>query len=888
MADRLGSYRAKRDFTVTPEPAPSAQAGPGTRLFVVQKHAARRAGLHYDFRLEHDGVLWSWAVPKGPSLDPADRRMAIHVEDHPLDYADFQGDIPDGEYGAGHVETWDRGTWEPLEDPASGMAQGHLRFVLHGERLQGRFSLVRSHRMDPRKPEAWLLIKAEEAAAPTAPGPPRPAPRAGAKRTRIAAPLAPPKPELCTLVDAPPEGEGWLSEIKFDGYRIIAVIDGGAVQLRTRNGLDWADRMPRLAAAFSAIPATTAILDGELVALDPKGASSFPALQAALKAGRDDTLVWYGFDLLHLDGTDWTGAPLHERKAALQRIVPWSNTLRYSDHVANAAAAMLSQACGMGLEGIVCKRADAPYRPGRGNDWVKVKCVGREEFAVIGFTPPSGSREGLGALQLGYYDPSGTLHYAGAVGTGFTAPVLRSLRAQLDPLVAEALPGMLVSGDPVDRTTVWVEPKLVAEVRFAAWSGAGRLRHAAFLGLRADKEAEDIVREPADPEAARGSLGATGTPRRGWHGAVPPRPREAAMAAKPPAPPRTMATPAPGSAVLKPSKAPTRPAIVVASKPQAARASVGHVEISHPDRPLWPGISKRDLAEYWQAVAPAALPGLAARPLSILRCPGGIAAEQFFQKNGHGYLPPAIREGRAGSLSFIAIDDADGLYAMSQMSAIELHAWGAPETDPDKPDILVFDLDPGEGVAFSQVVEAAHDVRERLRALKLESLCRTTGGKGLHVVVPLRPEAGWGAAKPFCRAFAEAMSADSPERYLAHLKIADRTGKILIDWLRNGKGSTAIASFSPRARPGAGVATPLTWDEVTPTLDPAAFTLRTVPQRLAGASARAWADMDRIDQTLPRLPAPARTPSKAPASPAPATPTGRTRIVVAHKPKPRT
>lgn len=682
------------------------------------------------------------------------------------------------------------------------------------------------------------------------------APPAG---TRRAALPARPEPELCTLVDEAPEGPDWVSEIKFDGYRIMAVLDRGSVRLVTRNGLDWAARMPDLAAAFLQLGAETAVLDGELVALTAEGVSSFPALQAALKAGRDGELVWFGFDLLHLNGRDWRDASLLDRKAALEAMAPWSGMLRYSEHVVGQAQAMHSRACGMGLEGIVCKRADAPYRPGRGRNWVKVKCMGREEFIVVGFTPPAGSRVGLGALQLGYFDPSGRLHYAGAVGSGFTREVLTGLRRQLDTLVAEP-PDMLVSGDPVEPATTWVRPALVAEVRYTAWSGAGRLRHPVFLGLREDKPVGEIIREPADPDAGRTKLQLRpGQRRREWHGAVPPLPAAVALAVT----------------------APKVSRIVKASKPKAPRATVGHVELSHPDRMLWPGISKQDLAVYWQTMAEHALPGLAARPLSILRCPGGIEGETFFQKNGHGYLPHQIREGHAGKQPYLAIDDAEGLFAMAQMSAVELHAWGAPEADALKPDMLVFDLDPGEGVPFGWVVEAAREVRARLRQLKLESLCRTTGGKGLHVVVPLKPEAGWDTVKPFCRAFAETMAQDSPERYVAHLKIADRAGKILVDWLRNGLGATAVGSYSPRARPGAGVATPLAWTEVSPKLDPSRFTLKTVPQRLARRTSDPWGDMGRMDQRLPRLDLPGNSGAR------PARASTTTRIVTARKPQSR-
>ncbi len=870
----IRTYRAKRDFTVTREPAPSADAAPAGSMFVVQKHAAQRAGLHWDFRLEHGGVLWSWAVPRGPSLDPADRRMAIHVEDHPVEYAAFQGSIPDGEYGAGTVETWDRGTWHPVDDPAAGMAKGHLHFTLDGTRLHGRFSLVRGRRRG--KQDAWFLVKHEDGFA--RPGQTAPvieqavplvtgrrggaqAPAPGAVKGRLPEEQA---PELCGLAKAPPADDGWLTEMKFDGYRILAAKDGGAVRLLTRNGLDWAERMPSLAAAVAALPVGRALIDGELVALRPDGVSSFPGLQAALKAGQDDTLVFYAFDLLHLDGWDLRPCRLVDRKAALKLMLPPSTALRFSEHVDTPPAALFDTACRLKLEGVVCKKAGSRYRAGRSTDWLKVKCGDREELVVLGWTPPGGSRQGFGSLHLGYYDDRGRLHYAGGVGSGFNGADLVGIRAQLDALAAPgAPPGMLVSGDPIDGAVTWVRPALVAEVSFTGWSGAGRIRHGVFLGLREDKPAAAVVREVADPAAARTGFKGKGASGKRFHGAIPPLP------VSPPLP-----APRPAAQAAR---------IVVAKAPQKARELVAGVELTHSDRELWPGITKKHLAEYWQAVAPHALPGLARRPLSILRCPDGIAGETFFQKNGHGYLPHQIREAHGGGQPFLAIDDLSGLVAMAQMSAIELHAWGAAEDDPLHPDQLVFDLDPGEGVAFADVVAAALDVRTRLRAVRLDSFCRTTGGKGLHVVVPLRPKAGWDLVKPFCRAFAETMAADAPDRYVAHLKIADRSGKILVDWLRNGLGSTAVSSFCPRARPGAGVATPLAWKEVVPSLDPASFTLLTVPARLAKLKADPWAGFRDADQVLPEL-KPAQ--KDAPARPAAPRVPG-TRIVTARKPKPR-
>ncbi len=450
----IRAYRAKRDFTRTAEPAPApAIGGEGAPMFVVQKHNARRAGLHWDFRLEHGGVLWSWAVRKGPSLDPADRRLAAHVEDHPLDYADFQGSIPEGQYGAGEVATWDRGTWEPIGDPEAAMRKGDLQFVLHGTRLNGRFHLVRLNRRERSRQDAWFLIKGHDeherpgidalALEDEVPPPAPPAketggrakrPPAGAVRGALPREQA---PELASIAEAPPEGEGWVSEIKFDGYRLLARIDHGEVRLLTRNGHDWADRLPAVAKAVAALGVRTALLDGELVALRESGASSFPDLQAALSDGNDSQLTFFLFDLLHLNGWDLRPCALRDRKQALAALADWRGMLRYSDHVEGHTAELRRRACGMGLEGILCKRADAPYRPGRGKDWLKVKCQGREELIVLGWTLPGGSRTGLGSLQLGYHDEAGRLHYAGGVGTGFTERELTELRGRLDALAAE-------------------------------------------------------------------------------------------------------------------------------------------------------------------------------------------------------------------------------------------------------------------------------------------------------------------------------------------------------------------------------------------------------------------------------------------------------------------
>ncbi len=855
----IRTYRAKRDFTVTAEPPPadSSASAADAPIFVVQKHAAHRAGLHWDFRLEHGGVLWSWAVRKGPSLDPVDKRIAAHVEDHPLDYAGFQGTIPDGQYGAGTVETWDRGTWQPLGDPDAGMRKGELTFVLHGTRLSGRFHLVRLKPKPGRRSsqDSWLLFKGHDeferagvdAAAIEASTPLPPAPEAPA---RAPAPGAVPgalpssqAPQLAAVADEPPEGEDWISEIKFDGYRLLIFKDNGAVRVVTRNGNDWTGRLPAVAAAVALLRVGSALLDGELVALLPDGLSSFPDLQAALSAGQDERLYYYVFDLLHLDGWDLRDCSLLDRKRVLAGLDAWQGMLRYSDHHAGDTGPMRREACRIGLEGIICKRGDAPYQPGRSHGWLKVKCRGREEFVVLGWTPPAGSRTGLGSVHLCYYDPAGNLHYAGGAGSGFSQAELQSVRAELDARASDPPRGLLIAGDPIERSIRWVRPELVAEVQYTGWSGAGRVRQAVFLGLREDKEAREVVRDPPDPEAKRTPR----TPRRTPHpGPLPEGEGAVDAPVKPTTPPLPPAGEGRGEG--------KRPRIVTARPPKAPTDQLGDVALTHPDRELWPGITKRDLAEYWRAVAEHALPGLAHRPLAIVRCPEGIDGQHFFQKREHGHMPGQIRAGEAAKAPYLAIDDLNGLYALTQISAIELHAWGAAEADPLHPDQIVMDLDPGEDVEFEAVVRAAHDLRERLASLGLESFPRTTGGKGLHVVAPLVPRVGWDEVKAFCHALAETMSQEEPDRFLPTLKKIDRRGRILIDWLRNGLGATAIASFCPRARPGATVATPLGWNEVTPKLDPAAFTLRSVPQRLARLRKAPWEGFEAARRPLPEIP----------------------------------
>ncbi len=850
-ADRYGE---KRDFARTPEPSGTGAKKRAARrgaapIFVVQKHHASR--LHWDFRLEHDGALWSWAVPKGPSLDPGHKRLAVHVEDHPVEYASFEGTIPAGNYGAGTVEIWDRGTWQPVAaDAGRALAEGELKFHLSGTRLHGGFVLVRLKPRPREKAENWLLIKEHDESeqpgadadalestplrAASAPAGKR-KPAAGPRKRRLpqGADALPDRqaPQLASLAADAPTGPGWISEIKFDGYRMLCRKQGGQVRILTRNGLDWTARVPALAAAVAALPAETLLLDGELVALDARGVSSFALLQAAFSDRKTDALVYYAFDLLHRDGNDLRPSALDARRAALSDLLRVGKTaIRFSDHFEQEPARVRQEVCAMGLEGIICKRRDKAYRGGRGPDWLKVKCENREEFLVLGYTPPSGSRRGIGALQLGFHAPDGTLHFAGGCGTGFSARTLTALAATLEGL-AGTRPDRLLGTEPPPRQTRWVQPELVVEVRHAGFTGGGMVRHASFQGVREDKQADAVVRAVPEAQGERRALGE--------------------------------ARPSGTSIVVSGGKGGSGTGCGAGGADLIAGE-----RLTHPDRALWPkdaagpAITKRDLAVYWQRVAPKAAPGIAGRPLALVRCPDGIGGEQFFQKHLGRGMPAALTQGEADGAPYIALAAPGGLIAAAQIAAIELHSWGSSLEQPLLADRLVFDLDPGEGVGMDAIAAAAKDVKARLEALGLAAFCRTSGGKGLHVLTPIRTGADWDAVRAWCRRFAETMQADAPDRYVSTTRKKDRPGRILVDWLRNGLGATAIASLSPRARPGAGVATPLAWREVTATLDPGRFTLRSVPDRLARQKRDPWAGFAQAARDLPALPGPATSRAK--------------------------
>jgi bifunctional non-homologous end joining protein LigD len=874
----LQVYRQKRKFDVTPEPR-GRQARRKGDLYVIQKHAARR--LHYDFRLELDGVLKSWAVTKGPSLVPGEKRLAVHVEDHPLEYGAFEGTIPQGQYGGGTVMLWDRGRWIPDGDPHAGLAKGHLTFTLDGEKLKGRWHLVRMRRRPNERQESWLLIKADDAAA-RAPSDPdileqkpksvatrrsldeiaagkKPKIRSKVKAAavwnsfarseRTVAPRKAPSPArrvrrarsggataalpdfvppcLAELAASAPSDANWVHEIKFDGYRIQARLDHGDVALKTRKGLDWTDKFKRIADAVAALPADTALIDGEVVA-EEEGVSSFSALQTDLKTGRADRLVYYVFDLLHLDGADLTGEPLIARKAALEQLLRGASrdgVIRMSGHLEDQGRLVLAHACRMQLEGIVSKRRDAPYRSGRTGDWIKTKCANRQEFVVAGYSPSTASPRAVGALVVGYYE-NDKLHYAGRIGTGYTRDTAVELWKTLAPLkVAKPAFDEMPAEERRRRDVVWVEPQMVIEADFRGWTHSNVLRQAAFKGVREDKAPREVKREVVADMANR----------------------TASHTASHTASQTTSARSA--RAATQGKKAASAPA----GKARAAIA-FGKVRLTHPDRVYWEdvGITKEALAQFYVDIWDWIAPHVVRRPLALLRCPDGVGENCFVQKHAHATFDnERILRVRDRGDEVIAIEDLDGLIALVQAGVLEVHVWGSTIDRIDEPDRIVFDFDPGPGVAWTAVIAAAREMRERLQALGLESLIKTSGGKGLHVVVPF-DGADWTTTKDFAHRIALEMSADSPTKYLAKMTKSARQGRIFIDYLRNGRGATAVAAYSPRARKGAPVSTPIDWKELKPSLTADRFTMLNLRPRLARLRRDPWADIGKIRQKLPK------------------------------------
>jgi bifunctional non-homologous end joining protein LigD len=867
----LREYHRKRDFAITPEPKGEESKRPG-RSYCIQKHAASR--LHYDFRLEMEGVLKSWAVPKGPSLDPADKRLAMMTEDHPIDYGDFEGIIPEGQYGGGTVVLWDRGSWEALEDPHQGLRKGALKFRLDGEKLQGKWTLVRIKGKDPREEgKTWLLIKerdelvrsskvysitddrpesvstgrtleqiaadrdrvwnsnrglAAELRAGSArasrvargktgaakPAPPRPsAPRRDLATAAAALPGARKAPlpakvaaQLATLVDAPPKGPEWLHEMKFDGYRILARLQDGRARLWSRSGKDWTSHFPSVAAAVEGLPVKSALLDGEVAIVLPSGTTSFQALQNALAGQGQGQLAYFVFDLLHLEGWSLAPAPLEARKGLLKNVLGPAvagSPIRYSDHVEGSVEEFFAQACGLGIEGIVSKRRDAPYEPARSRSWLKIKCLQRQEFVIGGFTDPEGSRVGIGALLLGVHDGEGRLEFAGKVGTGFTAKVLDDLykklkaREQRDSPFAQArIPGI--------TRAHWAKPELVGEVAFTEWTSDGRLRHPSFQGLRADKSPKDVVRErPRAVEEVEADKPAT---KRG---------------------PKT-----------------------------GGEERVAGVRLTHPDRVLYPpqGITKHDLALFYEKIAKWILPHVEGRPLTLVRCPEGAEKDCFYMKHSGVWAPEALRRVKIQEKTkvgeYLVVDDLAGLISLVQMGILEIHTWNALADTIERPDRVVFDLDPDPSVGWDRVVAAARALRDRLQELDLESFVKTTGGKGLHVVVPLRPASTWEESFAFSRAIAEEKERAEPRAYTTSMSKARRRGRIFLDYLRNNRGSTSVAAYSTRAKPGAPVSAPITWKELESGIDPAGFHVGNIHERLRSLKEDPWKRYWTVRQRL--------------------------------------
>ena len=820
MADNsLAKYNSRRDFTQTAEPAGKIAHTGGNR-FMVQKHDASR--LHWDFRLEVDGVLKSWAVTRGPSLDPNEKRLAVRTEDHPLSYADFEGTIPKGQYGGGTVMLWDDGIWEPIAGKsAKDLEQGHLHFRLEGERMNGEWMLIRLKPRGKEKGENWLLRKVtDEYAGATdflvetcltsvqtgrtmqeiAEGkkvekrPAKASPQATARVAKRAAPskAALPEfqqPQLATLVDAVPAGSQWLHEVKYDGYRALIATGAKGPKIYTRSGLDWTDKFPGIAEAAASLPAP-ALIDGEIIAYK-NGKPDFSTLQETISAGGQG-LTFFAFDLL-ADREDTTKLPQLARKEKLRALLEGADArIQFSEHIVGAGEKLFETMCREGYEGIVSKRADAPYRGTRTKSWLKVKCIRRQEFVIIGWTPSDAKGRGFRSLLLAVNGPDG-LVYAGKVGTGFNQARLQDLRERFDKIAVEKAPVKVPR--PEARGARWIAPKLVAEVAFSEFTAENVVRHASFIALREDKKPSEIVAE-------------------------------------------------------KPAPLPETPAPAAQSK----------IKISSRERVIYPesGLTKGELADYYAAVAPIALRWLGNRPISLVRCPQGRAKHCFFQKHDAGSFGDNVhhvdvREKDGSVQPYLYVDDLDGIMACVQMGTIEFHGWGAPVADIEKPDRLVFDLDPDEGLDFEMVKSAAQDIHGHLADIGLTSWPLLSGGKGVHVVVPLIPTAEWPAVRSFAERFSRALAQSEPERFTANLKKVTRKGKIFLDYLRNQRGATAVLPYVARARENAPVAAPITWTELGKLESAKAYTIRDAAELLERATSRALQGWGEAEQTLPDL-----------------------------------
>ncbi len=814
MARTLDQYQAKRDPAKTPEPE-GKKGESGSRLrFVVQHHAARSD--HYDFRLEWDGVLLSWAVPKGPSYNPKDKRLAVEVEAHPLDYIDFEGTIPSGEYGAGVVQLWDEGEWEPREDVEQGLVEGSLKMVLKGERLHGKWALVRLKKQGKGQPN-WLLIKEKDEFVQDDAGIAdyTTSVRSGRTMAEIEAgheaapakdgklPFSTTGVQLAKLARHVPQETDWLFELKFDGFRIVAYIDGGHVRLMTRNRQDYTEKFPEVTRALADWSNGKAmVLDGEVVALDSSGRSDFQALQAYLQTSGNQHLTYVIFDLLALGSEDLRSLPLRERKEKLANLMAAEHPgLHYSQHAKGDGREIFLTACRANREGVIAKRSDSLYSGTRNGDWLKIKCENRQEFVIGGYTKTS--KRGVSALLLGVY-AGDRLEYVGRVGTGFTDKTLTELQQRLSDIHREASPFAQAPPQRRGESLFWVEPRLVAEISFSEWTAEQLLRQASFKGLRFDKEPRSVVRE-AETEAHTLSSGGNGDEKNS--------PRKSIW--------------------------------------------INDIRITSPDKDMFPesGISKEDVARYYQAAAARMLPYVKNRLLSVVRCPDGFPGECFYQKHLPGSLPGiglvSIPEKDGDPDTYFYLEESVGLLSLVQMGTLEFHTWGSQVTELEKPDMLVFDLDPEEGLDLQQLRDGVRHLKGILDELSLVSFLKTSGGKGYHVVIPLEPSGNWDKAKDFARLTAVAMAERWPDRYTGNMRKEKRKGKIFIDWIRNARSATSVAPYSVRARPGAPVSQPLGWEELD-TVAPNAIHIHEALKRLELADP--WEDYGKIQQRLVELP----------------------------------
>jgi bifunctional non-homologous end joining protein LigD len=896
----LRDYHAKRDFKLTAEPKGviGKRKAKGLR-YLIQKHDASR--LHYDFRLEWNGTLLSWAVPKGPSENPDDKRLAVHVEDHPIEYGNFEGSIPEGQYGGGTVMLWDTGTWEPHEDDVdASLKKGKLGFTLHGKRLKGNWALVKLRARSPKDKDNWLLIKEhdeyerktdkltverettsvksgramQEIAAGKAvwqsnrtdgrgssrgssdveeiiAGPARTKRASGSKKKSLSLPSEKPPskissaklpafvaPQLATLVEAPPSGNDWLHEIKYDGYRAVTSVAGDKAAVWTRNALDWTDKFRPLVPSLLKLPCDSALLDGEIAVADADGRTDFGALQNALSEGTG-RMAYYLFDLLHLDGEDLRKKPLIARKEMLRDLLASSvdkGPLIYSDHVVGNADEVFAQACHLKLEGLISKEANASYRSGRTRSWLKSKCGFEQEFVIIGWRPSTKAGRPFSSLLLAVREGE-QFRYAGRVGSGYSGLRLENLSKQFKALARKSPPVKDVPPD-IARRAKFIEPKLVAEIAFRGWTRDGLVRQGSFKGLRSDKPAKEIVKETPMPTPTRKTAKAAAT-----------------SAGKTAAKSTTR-----GKTASKVSSARGKaaaPRKTVRSSATDGAEEIEGVRVTHPDKVLFAAqdVTKRELIDHYLSIADAMLPHIVDRPISLVRCPAGSGGSCFYQKHASDGFPDqfkaiSIRE-KSGSDKYLYIEDERGLIAAVQVGVLELHLWGCHVGDVEKPDRMIFDFDPDEGLDFSHVKQAAKDMRDRLKDLGLESFPMVTGGKGVHVIVPLKPGHSWDQHREFAEALARVMAEEEPDRFVANMSKAKRRGKIFVDYLRNQRGATAICPFSTRARPGAYVAMPVSWQKLA-RLDNAHPVAVGEATRFLGRS-DPWPDYFKLKQPLPRM-----------------------------------